>query len=164
MAATSPEKAPLSPSNSPETKAVVVPPPKAAEAIRAFLEDLNTVKESASDVTGENWSGGGTSDGTQVSGQQGDARTSARDQAIANLPSPQVMQKNIQKHIQGEVKKLRKQAKKLSLTQPGAAHHLVQIYAKIHHLNAILGQMFEAGFDMVKRLYIRIFVDRQPII
>jgi hypothetical protein len=158
------EKAPLSPASTPEAASNRVLQPIQANAVRSFLEEMSNIKEAATDLPGEDLPAAGGGSQMTAAGQQTQTTTSARQAAIAGLPKPQVMQKEITKHIQSEVKKLRKQAKRLAVTHPGSAHHLVQIYAKIHRLNSLLAEIFEAGLDVLKRLYVRIFVDRQAIL
>ena len=75
------------------------------------------------------------------------------------------MQKQLEQHIRSEVKKLRKQARTIArIGKPGAAYHLNNLYARIHHLNALLAAILEASYDVLKRLFIRVFIDRQPIL
>jgi hypothetical protein len=169
MAALTPETG-SHPSSGLETKVSteVIHQPLAVSttALAEFLSGLDTISESNSGRAGEDipaQTSGGTG-GAIAQGGQSSGGASVRDQAIANLPSSAVMQREIAKHIKSEVKKLRKEAKRAArISQPGGAHQLVQIYSKIHRLNSVLKEIFEAGLDMVKRLYIRIFVDRQAI-
>lgn len=74
------------------------------------------------------------------------------------------MQKQLAEHIRVEVKKLRKQALQISrMSRPGAAYKLNELYARIRHLNAILAELFEASMDVLKRLFVRVFIDKQTI-
>lgn len=154
-------------SSSPETAAANVSQPLAVSTtqLAEFLSGLDTISETNRGTAGEDIPAHSSGSGRAVATQgQSSGGTSARDQAIANLPSAAVMQREIAKHIKSEVKKLRKEAKRAArISEPGGAHQLVQLYAKIHRLNSVLKEIFEAGIDMVKRLYIRIFVDRQAI-
>lgn len=157
----SPEKGPLSPSSAaPESR--TLQPIKAEAGIRDFLENINAISESGSARAGEDLpakSGGKASGTTAVQ-----TRTQTREETLASLPAPAVMQKEIAKHIKMEVKKLRREARRVSrVSQAGGAHNLSQLYARIHRLNALLHELFEASIDVLKRLYVRIFVDRQAI-
>lgn len=100
--------------------------------------------------------GSGTGDDTSTA--------SARQQAINNLPEPKIMQKSLEKHIHKEVHQLNKQVKKLTkAAKPGNAYKINQMYARIRRLNGILSELMEASYDVLKRLYIRIFIDKQKI-
>lgn len=130
----------------------------------SILEQVNLISENAADNPAEQWSG---SPGTTTSARTTSATTavSARQQAIANIPAPAVMQKELEKHIRSEVKHLRKQAQNIArISHPGAAYRLNEIYAKIRKLNALLSELLEASYEVVKRFFIRVFVDRQPIL
>ncbi len=89
---------------------------------------------------------------------------SARDMAIANLPTAKEMQKELEKHIKDEVKNLRKQAKNVTkIGQPGGAHKMTLFYRQIRHLNSLLFAIWDTSVDVVKRLFIRVFIDKQSI-
>lgn len=131
----------------------------------SFLEDINRISESSKGAAGEQWSGGGTSGAVATTGGQAQPAVSARDQAIAAIPAATAMQKDLEKHIRMEVKNLRKQAQAIArMNQPGSAFHLNQLYTRMRHLNALLAEILEASYDVLKRLFIRVFVDKQPII
>jgi hypothetical protein len=138
------------------------------EKLQNFLNELSAISETQQSRPGEDLPASGSgSTGMAVSGQQqgGQAGKSWRDQAIANAPSEVVMQREITKHIQAEVKHLRAEAKTVArLSKPGAAYQLNILYGKIHRLNALLNDMYQAGKEAIKRLYVRIFIDKQPIL
>lgn len=164
MAAATPERG-LDTQKSPET---VVQPSKAlqleqVEGLSEFVDQINQIKEHASDTAGEQWSSGsGSQKAVATAGQQ--QAVSARDLAIANLPSPKAMQRELEKHIKEEVKNLRKQAKTVTrLGQPGGAHRLTLFYRQIRHLNSLLSAIWDTSVDVVKRLFIRVFIDKQSI-
>jgi hypothetical protein len=162
MAQTTPEKASSSPSTQVETGSSVVVQPSRVE-FAALLDGIGKISEQSAGGPAHDGatSGGGVVAKGQSSGQ---SQVSARDLAIAALPVPAVMQKALEKHIQEEVKKLRKQAKAVArIGNPGGAYRLNQLYTRIHHLNAILAGLFEASIDVVKRLFVRVFIDRQTI-
>jgi hypothetical protein len=133
------------------------------DALSNFLEGINMeVSEKEGDKPGEQWSG--SQGGTAVATSQAQTGTSARSQAIANLPAPAVMQKQLEQHIRSEVKKLRKQAMSIArMSRPGAAFHLNQLYARIRSLNALLADLFDASVDVLKRMFIKVFIDKQAI-
>ena len=47
--------------------------------------------------------------------------------------------------------------------KPGSAYALSQLYAKIRHLNALLADLLEASYDVLKRLFVKVFIDKQAI-
>ncbi len=142
---------------------VVVAQPKSVN-LASFMEGLGQFTENASDNPADWGSGGGTGDGTMTASGGQQSGPSARDLAIANLPIPVVMQKQLEQHIRTEVKKLRKQAKVIAaMSKPGGAYKLNQLYARIRQLNAILASLFEASVDVLKRLFVRVFIDKQSI-
>ncbi len=165
----SPEKAPLLP-KSPESQHVRQPERSAlqkVDGLGAFLEALNGLEMgNIGEGTGEDTSAGdNTGGGGFVASGTSTTTVSARDLAIANLPAPQVMQKQLEQHIKEEVKKLRRQAKQVArVSGPGAAYHLTKIYARIRQFNSLLSALLEAGVEVIKRFFIRVFVDRQPIL
>lgn len=164
MASMSPDKG-LNASSSIETVPSSTSQPLATSAkLAEFLSGLESISETSRGTAGEDLPAAGGAAGGAMAAQAQSSGTSVRDQAIANLPAPAVMQREIARHLKVEIKKLRKEAKRVSrVNQPGGAYHLVLLYGKIHRLNALLKEVYEAGLDMLKRLYIRIFVDRQAI-
>lgn len=165
MTSSSPEKGILAPSHGSETGSSIVMQPEKAANLALFLEGISDhISESSASNPGEQWSGGGGA--VQTAQQTGTAATvSARDLAIAAIPAPVVMQKELEKHIRVEVKKLRKQAMTVArLGKPGAAYKLNELYARMRQLNALISELFEASYEALKRLFIKVFIDRQPII
>lgn len=160
-----PEKAPLS-SGSLELGKVAQP--QSIQKLEGFQDILSAIEsighvaeDMTEDTSARDAAGGGTAGGLP-------ARTTAmtaRDMAIANLPLPKVMQKELEKHIKEEVRKLRAQARTVARSHgPGAAYHLNGLYARIRQFNTLLGALLEASVDVVKRFFIRVFIDRQPIL
>lgn len=169
MAGSSPDKS-LGQLKGPETAPSVVSQPVKIESqlsgqLGSFLEDINKMSESSPSGPGEQWSDGSGKAVTTAAQTGGSTGMSARDQAIANIPAPAMMQKELEKHIREEVKKLRKQAKQIArIGKPGAAFHLNQLYTRIRHLNALLAEILEASYDVLKRLFVKVFIDKQSIL
>ncbi len=143
------------------TKAVIVTQPKQLENLLAVIAQVGRVSEKQGDASGD-WS---TSGGDQAQAGNGQSTaTTAREEAIAAIPEPTLMQQALTQHIQHEVTALRNQAKALTkASRPGAAFELTQIYAKIHRLNGMIVELLTASLETVKRLFIRVFIDRQSI-
>ena len=160
MTPLAPEKAPVA-APSMARSALIVNQPKRLEGILLAIADLEKISEVQGDAHSGDWSG---ASGGATGGGQKKAGPTPRDQAIANLPAPVVMQGQLKQHIEKEVKQLRKVAKRIAGGQPGAAYRLNQIYAKIRRLNTLLSELLDAASDVVKRLFIRVFVDRQAIL
>lgn len=127
--------------------------------------ELISLIDKVSERTGEDQSGDlGGSGGATGGQQQDDQQQSARQIAIANLPEPHMMQRQLEKHLHKEVKQLNKQVKKLTKAgKAGNAHTINEMYARIRRLNSIIAELVEASYDVLKRLYIRVFVDKQNI-
>lgn len=164
MPPSSPEKGLLHQQSSPEKSVHTVVQPVKMEGLGSLLVEINDiVGESAASNPGEQWSGGTHSSATTGS-QSGAAGMSARDLALASLPQPAVMQRELAKHIRSEVKQLRKQALSIARAgKPGAAYKLNELYARIRRMNSLLGEILQASYDVLKRMFVRVFVDKQAI-
>ncbi len=129
-----------------------------------FLEEIGRISESSPagpSNDGPMGSGGGAMQATGGSTPV----VSARDEAIAKIPAPHVMQKQLEAHIKAEVKKLRKQAKMIArINQPGGAYRLNVLYLRIHHLNALLAELLSSSVEVLKRLFIKVFIDKQTVL
>ena len=145
------------------SKLIVKQPPK-MEQLGKLLETLETYSAKISERSGEDASSDLGSAGTG-GGAQGAKQSSPRDEAIRNLPAMEVMQQKLAQHIRKEARKLEKLARSAeSQTGPGAAHRLNAIYAKIRRLNLLIYELLEASVEVLKRLFIRVFIDRQTIL
>ncbi len=136
--------------------------PKHLENILAAIAEVDRVSEKQGDASSGDWSGAG---GQSQQGDNGkSAAAIAREEAIARIPEPMVMQTALQQHIEQEVKTLRRQAQRLTKSsRPGAAFELAQMYAKIRRLNGMILELFDTSIDVLKRLFIRVFIDKQSI-
>jgi hypothetical protein len=156
------------PNASPEAapSAVVTQPTKLdlGGQLGPLLAEIGRISETGS--AGPSNDGPGSTGGAiQTAGSGSAPVVSIRDQAIANLPAPKVMQKQLEAHIRTEIKKLRKQAKVIArINQPGGAYRLNLLYLRIHHLNALLHELLSSSVEVLKRLFIRVFVDKQTVL
>jgi len=137
---------------------------KNLESLLLAIESITTPPETVGEDSSADLGGGGgkhmqkTSDGKPK-------KHVTRDEAIANLPSQEAMQKQLKRHIEQEVKDLRKQAKKMILgKRPGAADKLNKLYARMRKLNGLLTELLSASYDMIKRFFVKVFIDKQPIL
>ena len=126
---------------------------------------MDKVSETMGEDRSGDWSGSGSGTGGSQQGDDDDGTTSARAKAIANLPEPDMMKKEIGKYIQKEIKSLRKQVRRRAFraSKPGSAHQMNEMYAKIRRLNNLFAELMESSVDVLKRIFIRIFVDKQSI-
>ncbi len=166
MAVSSPEKGPSTIKSVETSKLIVRQPAKLAE-LGKLLETFDNLSARVSERQGEDVSGdlgGGGGTGGSKAAQKDDG-VSPRDLAIERIPPFEIVRKKLEGHIHGEVRKLEKQARRLSrASQPGSAYKLNDIYSRIRRLNALLYQMVEASMEMLKRFFIRVFIDQQPIL
>jgi|TARA_Y100000310_G_scaffold175693_1_gene175757 hypothetical protein len=146
-----------------ESKNLVVTQP---ENFEGLLETISLM-DKVSERMGEDKSGdmGGSSGGTKGAGKGDGSAVSTRAQAIANLPDTPQMRKELGKYIQKEIKGLRKQVRRKAFraSKPGSANQLNDLYGKIRRLNSLLAELMETSVDVLKRLFIRVFIDKQSI-
>lgn len=164
MALNAASEAPRSPGSPERQQQLIVSQPQKIEEILKDLNTITTFEARVSERTGEDrsgsWSGAA---GTGTGGKRDDGQVSARDQAIANLPQPEVMRQKVAAQIEDEVKLLQKEVRVAArrASQPGAAYKLTLLYARIRRLNGLLASLAEAAYDVLKRLFVRIIIDRQ---
>lgn len=156
----------LSSAKSIETARLIVRQPGKLQELTNLLETFENLNARVSERTGEDRSGdlGGAGTGA-AGGQQGTQGVSARDLAIQNIPAVDIMQKKLAQHIHQEAQKLETLARTVSRSPaPGSAHKLNELYAKIRRLHALIYDILEASIEVLKRLFIRVFIDQQPIL
>lgn len=162
-----PELASNTPRSVEVSKLIVRQPPKLKE-LSQILETLDNLSARVGEHTSEDrsgdWSGG--AGGATGQGQgQGDDGVSPRDQAIQNMPPPLVVRQRLEQHIEKEVSKLEREARWAAKSgKPGTAFRVNELYSRIRKLNALLASILEAAEEILKRLFIRVFIDKQPII
>lgn len=144
-----------------ESKALIVSQPKRLEGL---LMEINTlggeaIRETSAGGPSSTWTGGAGD------GAQGTTGVSPRDQAIARIPADRVMRSALERHIEVEIRTLRSQAQRLTrLARPGAAFRLNALYARIRRLSGLLREFLNASADTIRRVFIRVFIDKQPIL
>jgi len=157
-----PEKGSFTPGSPEHQNALVVAQPQKLEGLLETIDLLERVSERiGEDRSGDLGAAGGT--GKSGSAQAGQ---SARDKAIANLPVPEMMRKQLTKHIEKEVKVLQREVRRAArrISKPGSAYKQNELYAQIRRLNALLAHILEASIEVLERLFIRIFIDKQQAI
>jgi|GEM_PF-2107250 len=136
---------------------VVSQPPK----VEMLLEAIDKISERI----GEDRSGDPGSAGS--SGQaRGSAVATTRDQKIADIPEPATMRTELKKHIDREVVVLQKEIRKAArrVSRPGGAYRLSMLYARLRRLNALISELFDAAYDTLKRLFIKVVIDNQKVL
>lgn len=155
----SPERIPTQAPSPEQPKLFVAQPDKLGSLLEA-IGNLTGPSETPTEKQGEQ---GGNSQIPTTTGTTAQT-VSSRDQAIANLPPQEKMQKALRTHISTEVRKLRREASRLTTSRPGTAYRINQIYANIRRLNKLLLELFHASYETLKHFFIRVFIDRQPIL
>lgn len=149
------------PAPSPEPHNLIVAQPEKLGNLLDAIENLTGPRETPTEKQGENGSGTLSPAATGATAQ---TALSQRDHAIASLPPQEKMQKVLRTHIHTEIRRLRREASRLTASRPGTAHRINQIYANIRKLNKLLQELFHASYETLKHFFIRVFIDRQPIL
>lgn len=141
---------------------IEVSQPRQSQKLEKLLEEVDAV------VTEPEQSGPGEhkamTAGKGGSGQKSLASSSLQKQE-APLPESEVMQQKLNQRIEQEITILRKEANKTShLKKPGAANKISKLYARIRNLRRLLADISSASYEVVKRLFVRIFINKQPLI
>lgn len=144
-----------------QTATVVFQPPRLSQIVEIVDVMGNVVEsireENARDLptTRTVTTGGGTQATT----------VSARDAAIAAAPPVPIMQKKLVKHLRKEVRIIEREARKLSRSRSrGSAYLLSILYRKIRRLSSLIGEILRASADVIKRFYVAVFIDHQPLV
>lgn len=154
------ERSSVSPTTTKESAPAVVFQPKALKEIVDVVDLMGTV---AARVREDNSGDLPAASGGGAAGQQ--TGTSARDEAIAKIPTVHVMQKKLVEHLEDEVKTMQRQARSLKHSNArGSAYLLTELYRKVRRLKSLISEILHASAEMVKRFYISAFIDRQPLV
>ncbi|MEK7563746.1 MAG: hypothetical protein AAB544_05145 [Patescibacteria group bacterium] len=142
---------------------IVTQPPK-VEMLLDALAAIDKISERVGEDRSADMGGGGGA--MAKKGDDTSAAATARNQKIANLPAQEVMRLELQKQIEKEVAELHTEVKKAKkrLTRPGAAYKLNTLYGRIRKLNSLIAELFDAAYDVVKRLFIKVVIDRQKVL
>lgn len=131
------------------------------------LLDTISLMDKVSERMGEDKSGdmGGGGSGQSGQGDDDEDVQSTRARAIANIPNTPEIREQLSLYIQSEIKTLRKQVRKQAFraSKPGSAHQLNELYSRIRRLNSLLSELMEVSVDVLKRIFIRVFIDKQSI-
>lgn len=148
-----------------ETSRLIVRQPGKLQELTNLLETFENLSARVSERSSEDRSGDLGGGAGATGGQQGTQGASTRDQAIKNIPAIAVMQEKLVSHIRQEAKRLEKLTHKVARSSdPGSAHTLNELYAKIRRLHSMVYDILQASMDVVKRFFVRVFIDNQPIL
>jgi hypothetical protein len=162
MKMSSPDRQSNSLSTSTEHAPSVVFQPQKLKEVVEIIDLMGNVATRVREDSSGDLPAAGMAGATARTGQTG---TSARDEAIANAPAPAVMQQKLVSHIRQEIATIERQAKKIAKSgDRGSAFMLSNLYRKIRSLSALIANILEASVDTIKRFYISVFIDRQPLV
>lgn len=150
-----------------ETARLTVRQPAKMAELNKLLETFENLNARVSERTAEDASHdlGGAGATAGATGQQGAQGVSARDLSIRKIPAAAVIQERLTRHIRQETRKLERLARRAAgSSAPGSAHTLNALYAKIRRLNSLISEILSASLDVLRRLFIRVFIDQQPIL
>ena len=157
------EKGTHTPESKEKTHHLVTQPEK-MKGLEGLLETISLM-DKVSETMGEDHSGDMGGNGTQGSAKKNDDSVSARAAALANLPDAPEMQRHLKGYIQQEIKTLRKEVRKKTFKayKPGSAYQINELYKKIRRLNSLLAELMNTSMDALKRLFIKVFIDKQAL-
>lgn len=141
---------------------IVFQPQKLKEIVEV-VDLMGTVAARVREDNSSDMPGAGGGGAAQGSGQK--TGTSARDDAIANIPAIAVMQKKLVENLEREVRIIEKQARGLKTSNArGNGYLLSELYRKIRRLRSLIGEILHASAEMIKRFYVSVFIDHQPLV
>lgn len=140
---------------------VVFQPHKLTEIVE-MIDLMGKISTRAAEDRSQDMGSGAQTGGAQ---QAGTGQQSARDLAIANLPAAEQMQQKLVKHIRSEMRTLNSQARAAARSNAtGSAYLLNELYRKIRRLSGLIEELLQASIEVIKRFYIAVFIDNQPLI
>lgn len=152
----------MSPENVSSTPNIVYQPPKLTQIVE-IIDLMGNVGTKVREDNAGDWTGASAQLAGGRSGTGDD--TSVRDQKIAKAPPVPVMQKQLIRHLEKEMKKVRKQTRAVSRSRAqGSAYLLNELYKKLRRLSELASQILTASADVIKRFYVSVFIDHQPMV
>src|SRR3989344_2135023 len=153
-----------SPRESRESFQLTVKQPAKITSLLAVLSDLEKISERVSEDRSTDL-GAGTSTALAGASATQSGELSARQQALQALPAKEVMQRKVTKHLKKEIHHLEREARHLArLSTKGSAHLLTQTYARIRKIQTLIEDLLDAAYEVIERLYVRLFVDQQQLV
>ncbi len=153
-------------SQTPAEFLVVRQPPK-IESLLTVLMDLEKISETISEDRSQDMGAGGQGAAQAGQGDDDDGQVSPRQKAIQSLPSTEAMRRRLTRHLEREVGQLERKAKREARRiqkKKGSAYFLNEAYARIRKIRSLIAELTQAAADLVRRLYIRLFIDHQQLV
>ena len=145
-----------------QTATVVFQPPRLSQIVE-IVDVMGNIVESIREENARDLPT--TTRTTAAAGGTQTATVSARDAAIAAAPPIPIMQKKLVKHLRKEVRIIEREARKISRSRArGSAYLLSILYRKIRRLSSLIGEILRASAEVIKRFYIAVFIDHQPLV
>ena len=146
-----------------KTMKLTVKQPERIQSLLTVLSDLESISERVSETADHDLGSGGPA--SAGAGSRGDDSQSIRAQAIKSLPSTSVMRGRLTRHLEHDVRQLERRAKRMARrVGKGSAYLLNELYARIRKIQALIAELVDATAEVVRRLYIRLFVDHQQLV
>lgn len=146
------------------TPNLVFQPQKLKEVVD-IIDLMGNIASRVREDHSQDMGGAGAATGGAAQTGQAHTGTSARDQAIANIPPVPIMQKKLITHLEKEIRTIERRARKLARSNArGSAFLLSELYKKIRRLTSLIGDMIRASAEVIKRFYISVFIDHQPMV
>jgi len=144
---------------------LTVKQPPQLRSLLMVLADLEKITERVSEDRSTDPAGGGAGTGGAGEGHGATAQRSLRAASIQALPPYPVMKRRLIAHLEKEMRRLEREARRIArMTRKGSAHLLTQLYARIRKIQSLIVELVEATTEVIRRLYIRLFIDHQQLI
>lgn len=148
--------------NAAERSVNIVFQPQKLKEVVDIIDLMGSIASRVREDHSRDLGSGAAATGGQGQGQTG---TSARDEAIAKAPPVPIMQKKLVKHLEREIHSMERKARRLARSNSrGSAFLLSELYKKIRRLTSLLGDILRASADVIKRFYVSVFIDHQPMV
>lgn len=142
---------------------LVVYQPQKLESLLGTLDLIDKISERVGEDRSGDLGGGGAS---ATGGRQGDDDDiSPREKLLQNLPVQGKMHQKLSSQIQREARSVERSIRSLRRVQKrGNAYQLNLLYRQLRQLYGLLDEIMNASYEVIRRLYIRVFVDKQSIL
>ena len=151
--------------SSSDVMSLAVKQPPKLEGLMTLLDTLSGLERVAEVVREDSSQDMGGAGATAGAAAQASSGASIRAQAIKSLPSTAVMRKRLTSHLQREMRQLERKARSMARSaKKGSAYLLNELYAKIRRIQSLIAELIDAAAEVVRQLYIRLFIDHQQLV
>lgn len=148
-----------------EVRNLVVRQPPKLEGLMTLLDTLSGLERVAEVVREDSSQDIGAAGASGVAAAGTSQAASSREQAIQSLPPVTVMRKRLTGHLQSEMRQLERKARRVAHSaRKGSAYLLNELYAKIRRIQSLIAELVDAAAEVVRQLYIRLFIDHQQLV